>query len=221
MTIARNAVEDSWQLSQDGKIDFHMESVVTGLQQLHYHPSAPRNIVLRSLSERTQPILRDVVYKTMVHHAMIILFDVDEDILCVLVLSILIAFPGTKHVSLIQGFTEFTSRLPQATINSVSFAHSFQGYIRPEVEDKAQAFVFAIYDENQKLQYIGFSKDLQSSLRTLFSRRPEKAYYYKCVSLPEVDQKEMVATRGAWFEEVGGPPPGNKCEFSLLGAHQV
>eukprot|EP00803_Ostreobium_quekettii_P010351 evm.model.scf_81.7 EVM.evm.TU.scf_81.7 scf_81:74400-78145(-) len=84
------------------------------------------------------------------------------------------------------------------------------GYIRPEVEGKAQAFVFAIYDENQKLQYIGFSKDLQSSLRTLFSRRPEKAYYYKYVSLPEVDQKEMVATRGAWFEEVGGPPPGNK-----------
>ena len=39
--------------------------------------------------------------------------------------------------------------------------------------------MFAIYDEAKKLQYIGFSKDLYNSLRTVFSRRPDKAFFYK------------------------------------------
>ena len=83
------------------------------------------------------------------------------------------------------------------------------------MENGAKAYVFAIYDQNQKLQYIGFSKDIQGSLRSLFSRRPDKAYYYKFVHFADVDQKEMVDTRGAGFEEVGGAPPGNKCKWAL------
>jgi hypothetical protein len=39
--------------------------------------------------------------------------------------------------------------------------------------------VFAVYDEAKILQYIGFSKGLRDSLRTLFSRRPEKAHYFR------------------------------------------
>ena len=42
-----------------------------------------------------------------------------------------------------------------------------------------QATVFAIYDADRILQYVGFSKGLRDSLRTLFSRRPEKAQYFK------------------------------------------
>jgi len=34
------------------------------------------------------------------------------------------------------------------------------------------------------LQYVGFSKDLRNSLRTLLTRRPEKSYTYKCVTPP-------------------------------------
>ena len=70
--------------------------------------------------------------------------------------------------------------------------------------------MFAIFDQNKKLQYIGFSKSLQESLRTVFTRRPDKAYYFKSVNLTKLDQKEMVKIRDAWFEEVGGPPTGNK-----------
>jgi hypothetical protein len=32
------------------------------------------------------------------------------------------------------------------------------------------------------------------------------------VNLPQLDQAEMVALRNAWFEQVGGPPTGNKRE---------
>ena len=54
-----------------------------------------------------------------------------------------------------------------------------QGLVRPELEEGTQASVFAVYDEKQHLQYVGFSRDLRNSLRTVLGRRPDKAYYYK------------------------------------------
>jgi hypothetical protein len=54
-----------------------------------------------------------------------------------------------------------------------------QGLVFPNVPNGVQATVFAIYDSRQKLQYVGFSKDLRNSLRTVFSRRPDKAHFYK------------------------------------------
>jgi hypothetical protein len=54
-----------------------------------------------------------------------------------------------------------------------------QGYIDPEVPDGTEATVFAVFDQNRKLQYMGFSKDLRNSLRTLFGRRPDKVYFHK------------------------------------------
>lgn len=54
-----------------------------------------------------------------------------------------------------------------------------QGYVAPEVEPGTAAAVFAVYDQHQKLQYIGFSKDLRSSLKTVLGRRPDKAFFFK------------------------------------------
>lgn len=85
-----------------------------------------------------------------------------------------------------------------------------QGLIQPEIPEDALASVLAIYDDKQKLQYVGFSKDLRNTLRTLFSRRPDKAFYYRTQHLQALDQAEMMAVRDSWFEEVGGPPIGNK-----------
>ncbi|CAL8471625.1 g11167 [Coccomyxa elongata] len=87
---------------------------------------------------------------------------------------------------------------------------NLQGMIEPEVPAGTAASVFAIFDEGKKLQFVGFSKDLRNSLRTVFSRRPDKAFFYKAINLPQLDQNEMVAIRTAWFEEVGGAPTGNK-----------
>lgn len=39
-----------------------------------------------------------------------------------------------------------------------------------------QATVFAIYDADKALQYIGFSKDLRNSLRTLLARHGARAW---------------------------------------------
>lgn len=85
-----------------------------------------------------------------------------------------------------------------------------QGFILPEQPADSPACVFAVFDDKKKLQYIGFGKALRQSLRTLLSRRPDKAYYYKVQYLSALDQQAMMEIRTQWFDECGGQPPGNK-----------
>lgn len=85
-----------------------------------------------------------------------------------------------------------------------------QGYINPDMPPEAQAWVVALYDEAKILQYIGFSKDLRGTLRTLFARRPDRAHSYRSLALTAMDQEAMLAVRNAWFDQNFGPPPGNK-----------
>ena len=70
-----------------------------------------------------------------------------------------------------------------------------QGRIIPPIEAGTQASVFAVFDANKKIQYIGFSKDVRNSLRTLMGRRAELCYFYKVYNLKELDQKAMVEIR--------------------------
>ncbi|KAL4530637.1 hypothetical protein Ndes2437B_g04120 [Nannochloris sp. 'desiccata'] len=85
-----------------------------------------------------------------------------------------------------------------------------QGYINPEMPEGTQATVFAVYDQAKTLQYIGFSKNLRASLLTVFSRRPDKSHLYRALHLPQLDQNEMLSVRSSWFDQSGGPPPGNR-----------
>lgn len=84
-----------------------------------------------------------------------------------------------------------------------------QGRIVPPVEPGTAATVFAVLDKNKKVQYVGFSKDIRNTLRTLMGRRPEFCYFYKMASLPELNQQLMLDIRGSWFSEIGLPPVGN------------
>lgn len=58
-------------------------------------------------------------------------------------------------------------------------ASCMQGLIQPMIPSNSEASVFAVYNDRKQLQYIGFSKDLYNSLRTLLGRRPDKAFFYK------------------------------------------
>lgn len=85
-----------------------------------------------------------------------------------------------------------------------------QGFFDIPIPEGTEATVFAIYDEAKTLQYIGFSRDLGQSLRSVFSRRPDRAHHYRACHLPQLDQAEMMNIRASWFDENFGPPPGNK-----------
>ena len=75
-----------------------------------------------------------------------------------------------------------------------------QGYVQPEVPAGTQAAVFAVYEQGRSLQYIGFSKDLRNSLRTLFGRRPDKAHFYRHVTLLTPNAEKSI---GRWAQVVG------------------
>lgn len=60
-----------------------------------------------------------------------------------------------------------------------AFAPDIQGLIQPMIPGGSEAAVFAVYNDRKQLQYVGFSKDLYNSLRTMLSRRPDKAFFYK------------------------------------------
>eukprot|EP00850_Spirogloea_muscicola_P003557 SM000014S00345 [mRNA] locus=s14:826697:828744:+ [translate_table: standard] len=84
-----------------------------------------------------------------------------------------------------------------------------RGFVQPAVEPGTAATVFAVFDKNKKIQYIGFSKDVRNSLRTLLGRRPELCYFYKAADLPTLDQQQMIKIREQWISELGLPPTGN------------
>lgn len=83
------------------------------------------------------------------------------------------------------------------------------GRIQPIKDPNTLASVVAVFDRNRKIQYIGFSKDLRNSLRTLMGRRPELCYFYKVHNLNSFDQELMLSVRQQWISELGFIPPGN------------
>jgi len=83
------------------------------------------------------------------------------------------------------------------------------GRIQPIKDPNTLASVVAVFYRNRKIQYIGFSKDLRNSLRTLMGRRPELCYFYKVHNLNSFDQELMLSVRQQWISELGFIPPGN------------
>lgn len=83
------------------------------------------------------------------------------------------------------------------------------GRIQPIMDPNTLASVVAVFDRNRRIQYIGFSKDLRNSLRTLMGRRTELCYFYKVHNLNAFDQEVMLSIRDQWISEIGSIPPGN------------
>ncbi|KAI3424879.1 hypothetical protein D9Q98_008263 [Chlorella vulgaris] len=119
---------------------------------------------------------------------------------------------GRVHSAVSPVATAAPSSTPVPTLDSLDFfaVLTVQGFVSPKIPEGTQATVFAVYDEARIMQYVGFSRGLRDTLRTLFSRRPDKAHYYKALHLPNLDQQQMIDIRAAWFDANYGPPPGNK-----------
>jgi len=98
---------------------------------------------------------------------------------------------------------------------------SIEGEVNPNQEDNVQSSVFAIFDQAKQLQFIGFSKNLRNSLRTVLGRQSGLCYYYRHIDFESVDQQQMMAVRDAWIEENHGPPPGISAENRNLWQQPV
>eukprot|EP00933_Yihiella_yeosuensis_P029030 TRINITY_DN22765_c0_g1_i2.p1 TRINITY_DN22765_c0_g1~~TRINITY_DN22765_c0_g1_i2.p1 ORF type:complete len:406 (-),score=99.99 TRINITY_DN22765_c0_g1_i2:42-1259(-) len=78
----------------------------------------------------------------------------------------------------------------------------------PQVSPGVRASVYAIFsaeDSGGKLQYVGVSRNSQTSLRAHFARRPEDCGSFAVFDVLKPDRALLEAARKAWFSECGIP----------------
>lgn len=95
---------------------------------------------------------------------------------------------------------------------------SYEVYLAPREPHKF-AGVFAIYDSEGSVQYVSYSRNVVSSLKSLRGRVGEekcssvRVRVYSEASL--ITRSKMEEEKGRWLEEVAGIAPGNSSEKDL------
>ncbi|MGL5508785.1 MAG: GIY-YIG nuclease family protein [Microcoleaceae cyanobacterium] len=69
--------------------------------------------------------------------------------------------------------------------------------------------VYAIFDEQRILQYIGYSRDIYLSLKQHLVRQPNSCYWLKVTIIDRPQRTTLENMRTDWIEENGTIPAGN------------
>ena len=72
--------------------------------------------------------------------------------------------------------------------------------------------VYAIFDRDQNLQLVAYSRDVYFSLKQHLIRQPQKCYWIKVQTIERPKRSVLEEIREAWIAENGSPPPGNDTE---------
>ena len=72
--------------------------------------------------------------------------------------------------------------------------------------------VFAIFDRDKSLQYVGFSRDVYVSLQQHLVRQPQKCYWLKVQTIDRPSRTILENIRDAWISENGSIPDGNAAQ---------
>ncbi|MCJ8280910.1 MAG: GIY-YIG nuclease family protein [Rivularia sp. ALOHA_DT_140] len=70
--------------------------------------------------------------------------------------------------------------------------------------------VYAIFDKDKKLQFIGYSRDVFLSLRQHLVRQSELCYWVKVETIERPSRKILSEIEQAWISKNGSIPTGNK-----------
>ena len=81
------------------------------------------------------------------------------------------------------------------------------GDLNPDWQAKTGAY--AIYDQAQVLQYIGYSRDVRASLLQHLVRQVQSCYWVKLQWVERPSRTLLEDIRQAWIAESGRLPPGN------------
>lgn len=69
--------------------------------------------------------------------------------------------------------------------------------------------VYAIYNQNKELQFVGYSRDIYLSLQQHLVRQPQSCYWVKLQTIDRPSRSILEETRQAWIVENGATPVGN------------
>lgn len=93
-----------------------------------------------------------------------------------------------------------------ADLDYVPFLNA-DGQIGDQWEGKVG--VYAIFDQAQVLQYVGYSRDVALSLRQHLVRQPQGCYWLKVQTIERPNRTVLEELRHAWISENGTIPVGN------------
>lgn len=102
-----------------------------------------------------------------------------------------------------------TSSADIPTLNHLEFVAYIndRGLLPDQFQGKVG--VYAIFDENQILQYIGYSRDVYLSLKQHLVRQPEACYWVKVQTIDRPSRTLLEEIRDGWMRENGATPSGN------------
>jgi hypothetical protein len=72
--------------------------------------------------------------------------------------------------------------------------------------------VYAIFDRDKVLQFVGYSRDVDLSLKQHLVRQPQNCYWLKVQTIDRPSRTILESIREAWIAENGSIPAGNASE---------
>ena len=69
--------------------------------------------------------------------------------------------------------------------------------------------VYAIFNQDRVLQFVGYSRDVAMSLKQHLVRCPDACYWFKLKTIERPQKSVLEAIQAAWIEEYGDRPSGN------------
>jgi hypothetical protein len=71
-----------------------------------------------------------------------------------------------------------------------------------------QIGIYAIFDQAQVLQFVGYSRDIYLSLKQHLVRQPEHCYWVKATTIDKPNRTFLEGVQSAWIVENGNTPTG-------------
>ncbi|MFN6513925.1 MAG: GIY-YIG nuclease family protein [Nostoc sp. CreGUA01] len=69
--------------------------------------------------------------------------------------------------------------------------------------------VYAIFDQEKALQFVGYSRDVYLSLKQHLVRQPQQCYWVKAQTIERPSRTVLENIENAWIAENGSVPEGN------------
>ena len=93
-----------------------------------------------------------------------------------------------------------------ASLDAFSYIDD-EGRIPTHIEGKVG--IYAIFDQDHQLNYVGYSRDIYLSLKQHLIRQPQACYWVKVQTVARPSRTLLEGIRDAWIAENGSVPSGN------------
>jgi hypothetical protein len=77
------------------------------------------------------------------------------------------------------------------------------------VEFQGSIGIYAIFDRERVLQFVGYSRDIYLSLKQHLVRQPDACYWLKATTIDKPNRTFLEGVQAAWIAENGSVPSGN------------